>query len=149
MDHSSGPVPRLDTKAHGAEPAAGRSSGALVADRGRQGRTGTLRSRWRCGPTQRWGPGGGPGPADIKAATGVTVAADAGLGQSPAPARSSVDLGTTTMCRVRRGQGGVRADIRFRLTQTGVSGDITEYLLLQGSRECAVEESCGLSFNSA
>ena len=79
------------------------------------------------------GPGGGPGPADIKAATGVTVAADAGLGQSPAPARSSVDLGTTTMCTVRRGQGGVRADIRFRLTQTGVSGDITEYLLLQGS----------------
>ena len=77
------------------------------------------------------GPGSGPGPADIKAATGVTVAADAGLGQSPAPARSSVDLGT--MCRVRRGQGGVRADIRFRLTQTGVSGDITEYLLLQGS----------------
>ena len=79
------------------------------------------------------GPGGGPGPADIKAATGVTVAADAGLGQSPAPARSSVDLGITTMCTVRRGQGGVRADIRFRLTQTGVSGDITEYLLLQGS----------------
>ena len=79
------------------------------------------------------GPGGGPGPADIKAATGVTVAADAGLGQSPAPVRSSVDLGTTTMCTVRRGQGGVRADIRFRLTQTGVSGDITEYLLLQGS----------------
>ena len=79
------------------------------------------------------GPGGGPGPADIKAATGVTVAADAGLGRSPAPARSSVDLGTTTMCTVQRGQGGVRADIRFRLTQTGVSGDITEYLLLQGS----------------
>jgi len=79
------------------------------------------------------GPGGGPGPADIKAATGVTVAVDAGLGQSPASARSSVDLGTTTMCTVRRGQGGFRADIRFRLTQTGVSGDITEYLLLQGS----------------
>ena len=79
------------------------------------------------------GPGGGPGPADIKAAAGVTVAAGAGLGQSPAPARSSVDLGTTTMCRVRRGQGGVRADIRFRLTQTGISGGITEYLLLQGS----------------
>ena len=69
------------------------------------------------------GPGGGPGPADIKAATGVTVAADAGLGQSPAPARSSVDLGTTTIRTARMGQGGVRADIRFRLTQTGVSGD--------------------------
>jgi hypothetical protein len=48
------PVPRLDTKAQGAEPAAGRSSGALVEDRGRQGCT--LRSRWRSGPTQRWGP---------------------------------------------------------------------------------------------
>jgi hypothetical protein len=79
------------------------------------------------------GPGGGPGSANIKAAAGMTVAADAGLERSPAPARSSVDLGTTTLCTVRRGQGGVRADIRFRLTQTGVSGDITEYLLLQGS----------------
>ncbi len=58
------------------------------------------------------GPGGGPGPADIRAATGVTVA-DSGLAQRPAPARSSVDLGTTTMCTVRRGHGGVKADIRF------------------------------------
>ena len=52
----------------------------------------------------------------------------------------------TAMCAVRRGHGGVRKDIRLRLTQTAVSGNITEHLLLQGCLECAVEESWHLFY---
>jgi hypothetical protein len=47
------------------------------------------------------GSGGGPGQV-IRAAIGVTVT-DSGLGQ---PARSSVDLGTATMCTIVYGLEG-------------------------------------------
>ncbi len=79
--------PRLDTKAQGAEPVAGRRSGGTGGGPGSAGMDAAEPVEVRADAADRLpavGPGGGPGPVDIRAGTGVTVA-DSGLGHVHGP----------------------------------------------------------------